>query len=60
MVACPEAVAITSQAPQFEDGYIVVPDIPAHDTGVNMDLCDLSALEISRMLRRETPQPWRL
>jgi aspartyl-tRNA(Asn)/glutamyl-tRNA(Gln) amidotransferase subunit C len=26
--ACPEAEAITTQAPQFEDGYIIVPDIP--------------------------------
>jgi aspartyl/glutamyl-tRNA(Asn/Gln) amidotransferase C subunit len=26
--ACPEAEAITAQAPQFEDGYIIVPDIP--------------------------------
>ncbi len=25
---CPEAKAITAQAPQFEDGYIIVPDIP--------------------------------
>jgi len=25
---CPEAKAITTQAPQFEDGYIIVPDIP--------------------------------
>jgi aspartyl-tRNA(Asn)/glutamyl-tRNA(Gln) amidotransferase subunit C len=24
----PEAEAITAQAPQFEDGYIIVPDIP--------------------------------
>ena len=24
----PEAGAITAQAPQFEDGYIIVPDIP--------------------------------
>jgi aspartyl-tRNA(Asn)/glutamyl-tRNA(Gln) amidotransferase subunit C len=26
--ACPDTDAITSQAPQFEDGYIIVPDIP--------------------------------
>jgi aspartyl-tRNA(Asn)/glutamyl-tRNA(Gln) amidotransferase subunit C len=25
---CPEARAITAQAPQFEEGYIIVPDIP--------------------------------
>jgi len=26
--ACPDVAAILSQAPQFEDGYIIVPDIP--------------------------------
>ena len=26
--ACPDTQDITSQAPQFEDGYIIVPDIP--------------------------------
>lgn len=26
--ACPQVSDITDQAPQFEDGYIVVPDIP--------------------------------
>ena len=25
---CPDTRAITTQAPQFEDGYIIVPDIP--------------------------------
>lgn len=26
--ACPDVADITEQAPQFEDGYIIVPDIP--------------------------------
>lgn len=26
--ACPDVDSITSQAPQFEDGYMIVPDIP--------------------------------
>lgn len=26
--SCPEVKAITDQAPQFEDGYFVVPEIP--------------------------------
>jgi len=26
--ACPHVKEITAQAPQFEDGYLVVPDIP--------------------------------
>jgi aspartyl-tRNA(Asn)/glutamyl-tRNA(Gln) amidotransferase subunit C len=26
--ACPDVDAITQQAPQFEDGYLIVPDIP--------------------------------
>ncbi len=26
--ACPEVEAITAQTPQFEEGYIIVPDIP--------------------------------
>ena len=26
--ACPDVKDITAQAPQFEDGYLVVPDIP--------------------------------
>lgn len=26
--ACPDVGSITAQAPQFEDGYMIVPDIP--------------------------------